>query len=59
MNRVFGEWSTNKVTVGRWFSKFSKGDFDQNDPRRKPEPKVKNDDLRAAVEQTHRKLLLN
>ena len=39
------EGSTNKVTVGRWFSKFSKGDFDlQNEPRGKPEPKVKNDD---------------
>ena len=51
MNRVFGEGSTNKVTVGRWFSKFSKGDLElQNEPRGKLEPKVKNDDLRAAVE---------
>jgi [histone H3]-lysine36 N-dimethyltransferase SETMAR len=51
VNRVFGEGSTNKMTVGRWYTKFSKGDFNlTNEPRGKPEPKVNNDDLLAAVE---------
>ena len=51
VNKVFGEGSTNKATVGRWFSKFTKWNFDLNDePRGKPEPKVNNEELRAKVE---------
>ena len=51
VNRVFGEGSANKVMVGKWFTKCSKGNFDlTNEPWGKPELKVNNDDLRAAVE---------
>ena len=39
VNKVFWEGSTNKATVGRWFSKFTKGNFDlNNELRGKLEP---------------------
>jgi len=51
VNKVFGEDSTNKATIGRWFSKFTKGNFDLSyEPREKPEPKVNNEEFRATVE---------
>ena len=34
VNNVFGEGSTNKATVGRWFSKFTKRNFDLNNELR-------------------------
>ena len=47
INKVFGKGSTNKATVGRWFSKFTKRNFNlNNEPRGKPEPKVNNEELR-------------
>ena len=51
VSKVFGEGSTNKATVGQWFSKFTKGNFDLSyEPREKPEPKVNNEEFRATVE---------
>jgi len=51
VNMLFEKGSNNKVTVSRWFTKFSKENFDlTNELRGKRELKVNNHDLRAAVE---------
>lgn len=51
VNTLFGDGSTNKVTVGRWFKKFRNGNFElTNDPRGKPEVKVDNKRLKIIVE---------
>lgn len=61
MKQVFGKNAPNQSTVSRWFKKFHSGDFGlEIEPRGRPETKVNNDDLKAAVEsdtsQTSREL---
>lgn len=49
LNEVFGKDVANERTI-RWFEKFRSGGFDlQNEPRGRPESKVDNDELKAAV----------
>ena len=57
---VFGEDSTNKVTLGRWFTKYIKGDFDLiNEPRGKPEQKLIMVTSEPQLRKTRRKVLFN
>lgn len=50
--KVFDKDVANKRTVPRWFEMFGSGDFylQIEPPRRRPENKVNNDQLKAAVE---------
>ena len=51
INSVFGEGPTSRSTVSFWFAKFRSGDFSlENEPRRRPQPKVNNDVLKTIVE---------
>lgn len=51
VNAVFGDGSATNSTVTRWFKKFRGGNFDLvNEPRGRPEVKVKNEELLALVE---------
>ena len=51
MKNIFHENTPDQSTVHRWFKKFKSGDFSlSNESRGRPETKVNNDALKAAVE---------
>lgn len=51
INDVFGTGATTKRTTSRWFKKFASANFDlSNEPRGRPDPKVNNDQPKAAIE---------
>nr|BAA23532.1 transposase [Bombyx mori] len=51
INDVYGAGVAKESTVRFWFQRFRSGNFDlQNQPRGRPETKVKNEELKAIVE---------